>query len=145
MSHLLDVNFLVALFDRWHVNHGAAHRWFEEDCRSDWATCSITELGCVRVLSNPALALAWATPPEVSKRLESLCGSGGHVFWPDDLPPRSSLDDDLGGRLRGHKQVTDFHLAALALCHGGRLVTFDGRLARSLAGSRLASAVMLVR
>ena len=145
MTSLLDVNVLVAIADPRHVNHEASHRWFAATGKPDWATCSITELGLIRVLSNPGYRAAPLTPGEAAERLAQFCSSGGHTFWPDDLPPRSWLDDDLGGRLRGHKQVTDFHLAALALRHGGRLVTFDGRLARSLAGSRLASAVMLVR
>ena len=145
MTYLLDVNVLVALADTRHVNHEAAHWWFTESGHPDWATCTITELGYIRVLSNPGYRAAPLTPGEAAERLAQFCSSGGHTFWPDDLPPRGSLDDDLGGRLQGHKQVTDFHLAALALRHGGRLVTFDGRLARSLAGTRLASAVMLVQ
>ena len=54
MSHLLDINFLVALFDPRHVNHGVAHDWFGTRIPSDSATCSATEAGSVRVLSNPA-------------------------------------------------------------------------------------------
>ena len=144
MTHLLDVNILVALFDIWHVNHRAAHQWFDENGRFDWATCTITELGCIRVLSNPAYRGASATPRDMTRRLARLCDSEVHTFWPDDVPPRTSLDDDLGGRLRGHKQVADFHLATLAFRHGGRLATFDGRLARSLESTRLGSVVVLV-
>jgi toxin-antitoxin system PIN domain toxin len=144
VSHLLDVNFLVALFDPRHVNHEAAHRWFGASCASDWATCSITEAGCVRVLSNPAYPTVSATPAEVLRRLALFCDAGGHRFWSDDVPPRTLLDDAVKDRLQGHNQVTDFHLAALASHHGGRLVTFDGRLQRSLAGTRLGSKVMLV-
>ena len=144
MSHLPDVNFLVALFDPRHVNHAAAHHWFGASCSSDWATCSITEAGCIRVLSNPAYPTVSATPDEVLRRLTRFCASGGHSFWPDDVSLRDFLDDAVKGRLRGHNQVTDFHLAALAYHRDGCLVTFDGRLQRSLTGTRLASAVMLV-
>ncbi len=31
-------------------------------------------------------------------------------------------------RLQGHQQVTDVYLLALAVAHGGRLVTFDQRI-----------------
>ena len=31
-------------------------------------------------------------------------------------------------RLQGHQQVTDIYLLALAVAHGGRLVTFDQRI-----------------
>jgi uncharacterized protein len=29
------------------------------------------------------------------------------------------------GRIHGHRQLTDLYLLALAVAHGGRLVTFD--------------------
>ena len=144
MSHLLDVNFLVALFDAQHVNHEAAHRWFGAAGAADWATCTITEIGCVRVLSNPAYPTVSAPPNEVLRRLARFCDAGGHDFWPDDRPLRVSLDNEIARRLQGHHQLTDFHLAALAAHRRGHLVTFDGRLRRSLAGTRLEPAVMLV-
>ena len=46
MSHLLDINFVVTLFDPRHVNHNAAHHWFRTWFSSDWATYSMTEAGC---------------------------------------------------------------------------------------------------
>ena len=144
MSHLLDVNFLVALFDARHVNHDAAHRWFGATGAADWATCPITEAGCVRVLSNPAYPTVSASPQEALRRLARFCDSGGHRFWPDDVSLRDFLDDAMAGRLQGHHQLTDFHLAALAAHRRGCLVTFDGRLRRSLAGTRLAQAVLFV-
>ncbi len=73
-----------------------------------------------------------------------VCDSGGHRFWPDDVSLRNSLDDATAGWLPGRHQLADFHLAALAARRRGRLVTFDGRLRRSLAGTRLAPAVLLV-
>ncbi len=142
MSYLLDVNYLVALFDARHVNHDAAHRWFETFA-ADWATCSTTENGCIRVLSNPAYPTVSATPAEVLERLAGFCDSGGHSFWADDLSLRS-LDDDVKRRLQGHQQVTDLHLAVLASHRRGHLVTFDGRLLRSLTGTSLEGAVFLV-
>lgn len=144
MSHLLDVNFLVALFDARHVNHDAAHRWFGATGAPDWATCPITETGCVRVLSNPAYPTVSASPREALRRLARFCDSGGHRFWPDDVSLRDSLDDLMAGRLQGHHQLTDLHLAALAARRRGRLVTFDGRLRRSLDGTPLAPAILLV-
>lgn len=144
MSHLLDVNFLVALFDPRHVNHDAAHHWFSAEFASRWATCSITEAGCIRVLSHPAYPTVTTTPAGALQRLARFCDSGGHSFWADDVSLRVALDDAVRVRLQGHRQLTDFHLAALAHRHSGRLVTFDGRLRRALAGTRLASAVMLV-
>ena len=144
MSHLLDVNFLVALFDVRHANHHPAHRWFGATGAADWATCTLTETRFVRILSNPAHPTVSASPREVLRRLSRFCGSGGHRFWPDDLSLRVSMDDEIAGRLQGHHQLTDFHLAALAAHRRGHLVTFDGRLRRAFDGTRLAPAVVLV-
>ena len=144
MSHLLDVNLLLALFDSRHVHHEAAHRWFAGGGRDDWATCSITETGFIRIMSNPAYRAVTATPLEAAERLARFCRSGGHIFWADDVPPRVSLEE-LGVQLQGHRQVTDVHLAALAARRRGQLATFDGRLVRTLQGARLESAVTWVR
>ena len=145
MSYLLDVNFLIALFDPRHVNHEVAHHWFGHTAASRWATCSVTENGCVRILSNPSYRTVSATPQEVMARLQRFCDSGGHSFWPDDVALRSALDRTVKDRLQGYRQVTDYHLAALSDARGGRLATFDGRLARSLDGTRLAKVVALVQ
>ncbi len=144
MTYLLDVNVLLALFDDSHAHHEAAHAWFRAGGRSGWATCAITELGFIQVLSNPAYPGAPETPGTAAKRLAEFCDSGGHTFWSDDVPARTLLDDDVRRRLQGHRQVTDFHLATLAARHRGRLATFDGRLARALTGTRLESALTLV-
>jgi len=47
-----------------------------------------------------------------------------HEYWPDDL---SLLDPQVvdRSRIHGPKQLTDLYLLALAVRHGGRLVTFD--------------------
>ena len=145
MSYLLDINLLVALFDPRHVNHDAGHRWFAQTAAARWATCSVTENGCVRILSNPSYRTVSTTPTEAMARLQRFCDAGGHSFWPDDVALRTALDRIIKSRLQGYRQVTDFHLAALAAARGGRLATFDGRLARSLAGTHLAPAVALVQ
>ena len=145
MTYLLDVNFLVALFDPRHVNHDAAHRWFAQTAASRWATCSVTENGCVRILSNPSYPSVSTTPREAIARLRRFCDAGGHSFWLDDIALRTALERTVENRLQGHRQITDFHLAALADARGGQLATFDGRLARSLAGTHLAPVIALAQ
>ena len=144
MSHLLDVNLLLALFDEQHGGHEAAHRWFAEARRHGWATCSVTETGFIRVVSSPAFPTVSVSPREAANRLAQFCDSGGHVFWADDAPPRVALRK-VFAHLQGHRQVTDFHLAALACRRGGRMATFDTRLARALKGTALEAAVTLIR
>lgn len=145
MTYLLDVNVLVCLFDGSHVNHEAAHAWFGRSGRRSWATCPITENGCLRVLSSPAYPSVQATPKEVAERLARMCAQPGHEFWPDDVSLSAAMDDATWARLTGAQQITDFYLTALALQHHGRLATFDGSLAKSLQGAALAAAIELLR
>lgn len=141
----MDVNTLVSLFDGSHVNHEAAHTWFGRHGRRSWASCPITENECIRVLSSPGYPSVQATPGEVRERLCRMCALSGHEFWPDDISILLEPDREARARLTGPQQVTDFYLAALALHHGGRMATFDGSLAKTLRGTRLAQAIELLR
>jgi uncharacterized protein len=121
---LLDVNVLVALFDPAHVNHEEAHRWFGRNRHQNWATCTLTENGVVRVLSNPAYPAALPTPAEAISRLRKLCSADDHESWDDNV---SILDDTLfrPTMIAGHQKITDVYLLGLAVRHKGRLATFD--------------------
>jgi hypothetical protein len=124
MVPLLDVNLLVALAWPNHVHHVQAHRWFRDRSQSGWATCSIVELGFVRVSSNARAIPAAVSPQEAMALLQRITALPGHQFWADDL---RFADSPLVARSRvvGHQQVTDAHLVGLAQQRGGRLATFD--------------------
>jgi uncharacterized protein len=126
---LVDVNVLIALHDTQHAHHRTASRWFEDHAESGWATCPLTQNGCVRILSQPA----YSSPIPLHDAIVMLhrsCSASYHEFWPDDI---SLLDPSRfkHAHIHGHRQLTDFYLLALAVKHGGRLVTFDGQLALS--------------
>ena len=127
---LLDVNVLVALFDQDHVHHDLAHEWFAEDGAKGWATCPITENGFVRVVSNPKYQPDALRPSAVLDRLRKFCSSGHHHFWADTVSLR---DEGLfaPAAVRGHGQLTDIYLLALARKMGGRLATFDRTISLS--------------
>ena len=61
---------------------------------------------------------------EAFEHLHEATEAEGHIFWPDDI---SLIDEQLIDRnhVLGPKQLTDIYLLALAVKHGGRLVTFD--------------------
>lgn len=123
MRALLDVNVLVALLDAGHLHHVAATRWLATHQRMGWASCPLTQNGCLRILSLPSYPNPQPTA-RVAERLALAAASTSHEFWPDSL---SLLD---AGRLRWDRvltsrQVTDTYLLALAVAQGGRLVTFD--------------------
>ena len=121
---LLDVNVLVALFDPDHVHHEPAHAWFAKNRAAGWATCPLTENGLIRILSNPSYSPAEERPHQVAERLETFCASGDHVFWQDAISMRDRAIFRLQ-MVRGHRQLTDVFLLAVATSSNGRLATFD--------------------
>ena len=66
----------------------------------------------------------------VRERLRDACASLDHAFWADDLTLRDNQRFDFS-RIQGHNQITDMYLLALAVNHGGKLVTFDRAIALS--------------
>jgi toxin-antitoxin system PIN domain toxin len=120
---LFDLNILVALLDDQHVDNARAHRWFAANRAHGWASCPLTQNGFVRILSQPSYAFPIPIGEAIDHLLEAT-KSDDHVFWADDI---SLLDEELidHSRVLGPKQLTDIYLLALAVKHGGRLVTFD--------------------
>ena len=126
MRSLLDVNVLIALLDAAHIHHALASSWLQREIGAGWASCPITQSGCIRIMSQPAYPGALAAAA-VAQRLSEAAAGAAHQFWPDDvnLLQAGALDWQ---RVLGHRQVTDAYLLALAVRHGGRLVTFDRRI-----------------
>jgi hypothetical protein len=120
---LLDVNVLVALFNPDHIHHEPAHDWFADERTSGWATCPLTELGVVRILSNPAYWPDGERAASVLERVRQFCASGHHQFWSDALSLRDPVFDLAFAA--GHRQLTDIYLLGVATKHRGRLATFD--------------------
>jgi uncharacterized protein len=124
---LLDVNVLIALHDPQHVHHALAVDWLVAHAADGWASCPITQNGCLRVMSQPAYPQARG----VAELIDLLGGSfraPTHQFWPDDISlfTGSTLRK---GTVLGHRQLTDAYLLALAVAHGGRFVSFDRAIA----------------
>ena len=123
MRALLDVNVLIALLDGGHLHHRAATAWLESNESAGWASCPLTQNGCLRILSLPGYANP-QTPAAVAKRLAAAVSHTSHEFWPDSF---SLLE---AGQLRWDRvltsrRITDAYLLALAVLRRGRLVTFD--------------------
>lgn len=123
MRALLDVNVLIALLDSNHLHHARAVTWLKENIRSGWASCPLTQNGCIRIMAQTGYPNAMPAAA-VAERLAAAAATTHHVFWPDAV---SMLD---AGRIvwqavLGARQVTDVYLLALAVEQGGRLVTLD--------------------
>ena len=120
---LIDVNVLIALLDSDHVDHRRASECLDDDIDAGWASCPITENGFVRIISQPRYPSP-VSPAKAIALLSRALAGGGHSFWSCDV---SVLDSAIVDRSRVHgpRQVADAYLLALAVAHGGRLVTFD--------------------
>jgi len=135
MRSLLDINVLIALLDSNHAFHQRAHKWWEANIRSGWASCPLTENGVVRVMSNPAYSQTLRlTPGELIGRLQKFVDQTDHEFWPDNLSLRDS-NVFVAERMHSSRQLTDIYLLGLAVAHSGRLATFDQGVPLSVVSS----------
>ena len=123
MKYLLDVNALVALGFGNHEFHTRVASWLRVQQFPELATCSITELGFVRVLAQaPAYGFTIAQARTLLLRLKEA-----------DLLRFTFIADDqdvsrLPAWVRTPKQITDGHLVRLAMANGGMLATLDGKI-----------------
>jgi toxin-antitoxin system PIN domain toxin len=124
---LLDVNVLVALLDAAHVHHRAARDWLAAHVPHGWSSCTLTQNGCLRILSLPAYPNPQPTAV-VAQCLAQPAADASHAFWPDTCS-RLEAGPIRWERVLGSRQTTDAYLLALGAEHGGRLVTFDRGIA----------------
>ena len=123
MRALLDVNVLLALMDRDHIHHQRALAWWRSDRDDGWASCPLTQNGFIRISCQTDYP-GRRTAAHAIEQLRLQLAEPTHEFWPDEV---SIVDAGLFDRNRilGPNQITDAYLLALAVKHGGRLVTFD--------------------
>jgi toxin-antitoxin system PIN domain toxin len=139
---LLDINILTALLWPTHEHHDVAHHWFAGRGRAAWATCSLTQLGFVRIASNPAFSRDALLPTEALALLGQNLAHPAHEFWADTLQVPTAVAR-MEARLQGYRQLTDAYLLALAHRRKGVLATFDRGL-RTLAGDEFSGSVEIV-
>jgi predicted nucleic acid-binding protein len=121
VRYLLDVNVLLALAHTGHALHAKAIAWYASVAKSATGlhTCSITELGFVRV------SVVTGLQPDIEAAKQAL-----HALK-SSSPIRFELVPDDGGAaqlpafVKRPQSVTDGHLSELAKRHALRLVTLD--------------------
>jgi toxin-antitoxin system PIN domain toxin len=128
MRALLDVNVLIALLDADHIHHTIARSWLEANIAEGWASCAVTQNGCIRVLSQSNYPNA-LPPADVAERLREATEAPFHHYW-TDAPSSLSSSPVNWQFVHASAQVTDAYLLGLAVHHGGRLVTFDHSVPR---------------
>jgi len=118
-TYLLDANVVIALVVQEHEHHERSAQWFAQEVDTAHL-CPITEGALLRFLVRVG-----ETSGVAAKILTGLHTHPKVAFCADALSYR---DVDLTA-LRGHKQLTDAYLVALATAHDARLATFDKALA----------------
>lgn len=121
---MLDTNVLLALGWPNHQHHGRAHAWFAANAARGWATCAFTQLGFIRLSSNPAYSPNPVLPREAADLLRRWTGRKDHRFWDS---PAADISE-IYVRAAGHQQVNDAWLVETARRQSGRLVTLDIRV-----------------
>ncbi len=126
MTYLLDVNALVALGFLQHEFHERVSSWVATLGRqgdNQLATCSITELGFVRVLAQ---APQYNLP--VSQAVDLLLRIKATRATPFQFIADSHDISRLPSWVKTPAQTTDGHLAQLAAANGAILGTLDKRI-----------------
>ena len=140
MRALLDVNALIALLDEEHVHHGDILDWLNqpENLRHGFATCAVTQIGLIRVMSSKGYFkpiethVAAAQLGRMTRKGHQYLGmpapAAGAIRWKD---VRSAAS-------------TDALLLSTAVSYDCRLVTFDaGITLKSVSGARAEHLVVL--
>jgi uncharacterized protein len=128
--NLLDVNVLIALIWPEHQFHHQASSWFHNNARHGWATCPVTQMGFVRVLSSSPITNA-PSVTEALRLLESNLEHPAHEFWHDEIGLLRAINL-AGATLKGFRQITDAYLLGLTMHRKGKLATFDRSIAALL-------------
>ena len=119
MSHLLDVNFLLACGWSSHAKHTAARAWLE--AQSDFSLCPLSELGFLRVSLTPGFRATFA---DAQAALANITSRKQAHFVSADLAAAKLP------ALASHAEVTDAYFVELARAHGLKLATLDDGLCR---------------
>ncbi|MEN9470501.1 MAG: hypothetical protein RL630_2234 [Verrucomicrobiota bacterium] len=115
MSYLLDVNVLIAMGYKKHEFHQRVTLWAKG---KNLHTCSISELGFVRVLSGlPEAEVTVALCCQLLMQMK--------IDWKINFLPDLRSAETLPDWVRTPRQVTDGHLLDLAQANRIQLATTD--------------------
>lgn len=117
MTHLLDVNMLLACAWESHGQHVHARTWLER--QKSFATCPISQLGFLRVSLSPAFR---ANHADALSALKDIIDREEALFLSDDAAPAGLP------AVSHHADITDAYLVTLARSHGAKLATLDDAL-----------------
>jgi len=126
MTFLPDVNVWIALAVGGHVHHAAAKAWFEAFEDDAIAFCRITQMGFLRLLTNPHVMGDDALTADRSWEVFDALARDTRVRFAPEPPDLEARFRQLTRRRRlGANFWADAYLAAFVSAAGSTLVTFD--------------------
>jgi len=129
MIYLPDVNVWIALAAEKHILHGAAMHCFSNLQDRRLVFCRLTQMGFLRLLSNPHVMQEELMTPGGAWQAYRLLRSDqriGYLPEPDHLG--ETWDGFTQGRSKSSNLWTDAYLCAFAQAAGLTLVTFDAKI-----------------
>jgi toxin-antitoxin system PIN domain toxin len=129
---VVDTNVLLHAVNPRAVDHLVAHSWLDDALSGANAVgfAWVALLGFIRVATRPGIFDRALTPDRAVEIVELWLSSGSAHL----VQPTSRHSSILGGILRdvgaAGNLTTDAHLAALAVEHHGRVVSFDSDFSR---------------
>ena len=125
---LVDVGvWLAAVWGR-HAHNPVAAGWFSQEA-DDILFCRVTQMGVLRLLSNPAIMGEDAVDRSQAWRTFDQLWADERVLWADEPAELDAVWRAISARDdKSHKLWTDDYLAAFAQASGATLVTLDRRL-----------------
>jgi uncharacterized protein len=140
---LLDVNVLIALLEPGHEFFQRAQEWFKSSGKDNWGICPITEIGFIRITTNPSFCPGPRTHEQATAILAELANRPGYLYWPL-TEGWIALTAPFSARISGHQQITDAYLLGLAIKQDGVLVTFDKGI-KYMAGPEFSPNVLVLQ
>lgn len=125
---LVDVGvWLAAVWGR-HVHYPAASDWLNRQV-DDLVFCRVTQMGLLRLLSNPAIMGDDSVDRSQAWRLFDQLWSDERVLWADEPDELDAVWRAISARDdKSHKLWTDDYLAAFAQAGELTLATLDRKL-----------------
>ena len=131
MTYLADVNVWLALVYDEHLHHQAAWAWLESALgpaspNSELTFCRVTEMGFLRLLSNPGVMGKDVRTPQLAwDALVAYYQDPRIQFAPEPAGLRKAWQTFSRQHKHGVNFWTNAYLAAFAEIKGATLVTFD--------------------
>jgi hypothetical protein len=129
---LPDINVWIALTSDLHTHHVSAKEWFSSLESRSAAFCRLTQMGFLRLISNPRVMGKDCVSQREAWKLYEQMSRDERVFFASEPAGVEEIWKPVSlSLLRGTNLWTDAYLAAFAQAHSWTLVTFDkgfGRL-----------------